>query len=207
MFDKEWEKNRDILITEILKNKESVGVTGVPGVGKTTVLKMVPGFSLPERDIVTNDDDGTMTLEHQKFLITRCIDELSKKGGIYDRNAIVDGYVFYCLTEEYYMEGAERNNMPETLKFHAENLKVFKKWFWEYITDYVRYIDFEFNIVFVKSTVSKDELKDRVLGRDRKRDNMNLMEVFIDRFEDLALRTLIEIRALGVNVKLIEVEL
>jgi len=204
MFDEKWEKRKDRLIKVIEQYRGSVGVTGVPGVGKSTVLKMIPGFTLPERDVELDKDDGTMTVEHQKFLIARCIDELSKKGGIYDRNAIVDGYVFYCLTEEYYMDSAEKLGMTATAKFHADNLRVFKRWFWEYITDYVRYIDFEFNIIFVKSTVSKEELKDRVLGRNRDRDHFDLMDVFIDKFEDFAWRTLIEIRALGVNVNLIE---
>lgn len=207
-FDAQYLKKKENIISLILEHKDSIAVTGVPGVGKTTILKDVPGFVLPERNVkVRKAKGGSMTLADQKYLIARCIDELSIKGGIYDRNAIVDGYVFYCLTEEYMVDKAEREGNNRSAAQHARNLKKFKDWFWLYITDYVRYIDFEFKILFLKSSVSKEELKDRVIQRNRGRDNFDLMEIFIDRFEDLAMRTLIEIRALGVKVNVMEVEL
>lgn len=207
-FDELYLKKKESIIDLILKHKESVAVTGVPGVGKTTILKDVPGFVLPERNVkVRKAKGGSMTLVDQKYLIARCIDELSIKGGIYDRNAIVDGYVFYCLTEEYMVDKAEREGNKRSAAQHARNLKRFKDWFWLYITDYVRYIDFTFNIIFLKSSVSREELKDRVIQRNRGRDNFDLMEIFIDHFEDLAMRTLVEIRALGVKVNIMEVEL
>lgn len=208
MFNETYLKRRAEIIDIILKYKTSVAVTGVPGVGKTTILKEVPGFVLPERNVkVRKAKGGSMTLVDQKYLIARCIDELSHKGGIYDRNAIVDGYVFYCLTEEYFINKAEAEGNNRAAAQHARNLKRFKDWFWLYITDFVRYIDYTFNILFIKSSVSKEELKNRVLGRNRSRDNFDLMEIFIDQFEDLAYRTLIEIRALGVKLNLMEVTL
>jgi hypothetical protein len=208
MFDAEYYVSKQKIIDIIVEHKDSIAVTGVPGIGKTTILEDVPGFHLPERNVkVRKAKGGSMTLKDQKYLIARCIDELAKKGGIYDRNAIVDGYVFYCLTEEYFVEKAEKENNKKSVAQHTRNLKKFKDWFWLYITDFVRYLDFEFNILFLKSTASREELKDRVLGRNRKRDNFDLMDIFIDKFEDFAMRTLIEIRALGVNINLIEVEL
>jgi len=207
-FDELYLKKKESIIELILKHKMSVAVTGVPGVGKTTILKDVPGFVLPERNVkVRKAKGGSMTLVDQKYLIARCIDELSMKGGIYDRNAIVDGYVFYCLTEEYMVDKAEREGNKRSAAQHARNLKRFKDWFWLYITDYVRYIDFTFNIIFLKSSVSREELKDRVIQRNRGRDDFDLMEIFIDRFEELAMRTLVEIRALGVKVNIMEVVL
>lgn len=207
-FDDLYLKKKENIINLILEYKDSVAVTGVPGVGKTTILKDVPGFVLPERNVrVRKAKGGSMTLADQKYLIARCIDELSIKGGIYDRNAIVDGYVFYCLTEEYLIDKAEREGNNRSAAQHGRNLKRFKDWFWLYITDYVRYIDFTFNILFLKSSASKEELKERVIQRNRGRDNFDLMEIFIDRFEELAMRTLVEIRALGVKVNIMEVEL
>lgn len=188
----------------ILSNKSSIAVTGVPGVGKSTILAELPDYTLPERNVrVRKAKGGSMTLKDQKYLIVRSIDELIK-GGIYDRNAIVDGYVFYCLTEEYLIDLAEKNNNKRSASQHARNLKKFKDWFWLYVTDYLRYVDYTFTILFVKSAASKEELKDRVIGRNRSRDNFDLMEVFIDKFEDMALRTLEEIEALGVKINLIE---
>ena len=155
-FDDLYLKKKENIINLILEYKDSVAVTGVPGVGKTTILKDVPGFVLPERNVrVRKAKGGSMTLADQKYLIARCIDELSIKGGIYDRNAIVDGYVFYCLTEEYLIDKAEREGNNRSAAQHGRNLKRFKDWFWLYITDYVRYIDFTFNILFLKSSASK----------------------------------------------------
>lgn len=207
MFGEDYRLKKQQIIDTIIENKKSIAVTGVPGVGKTTILKDVPGFVLPERNVkVRKAKGGSMTLVDQKYLIKRCIDELIS-GGIYDRNAIVDGYVFYCLTEEFMIDQAEREGNNRSAAQHSRNLKNFKDWFWLYITDFVRYIDFEFNILFIKSSASKEELKNRVLGRNRSRDNFDLMDVFIDMFEEMALRTLVEIRALGVKINLMEVVL
>lgn len=201
----EYLEKRQIIVDLINKYKHSIAVTGVPGVGKSTILKSLPDFTLPERDVrVRKAKGGSMTLADQKYLISRCIDELIQ-GGIYDRNAIVDGYVFYCLTEEYLIDQAEKEGNKRSASQHSRNLKKFKDWFWLYITDYVRYIDYTFNILFIRASVSKQELKNRVLGRNRSRDNFDLMDVFIEKFEEMALRTLEEIAALGVKINLIEV--
>lgn len=193
---------KDELI-ELIESYDSLAVTSVPGLGKTTLLDQLEKRVVTEREKILSKNKGIVTLKDQKRLMIENVKELMHPG-IYDRHAIVDGYVFYCITGEYLIDKARAENDKRTLRKVSKELKEFKEWFWLFVTDFLRYVPNTFNILFLKSSVSKEVLLSRITDRNRERDNYDLMKLFVDRFEDFALRTLKEVRALGVNINLIE---
>src|SRR5690554_3411921 len=118
------------------KDKESLAITGTVGLGKTTFLRSLPFEIHKERNKNVTLHKGIVELEQQKEIIKENLKELMYTKNIYDRHALVDGYVFYCVSGEYLIDKYRSENNFEDAEKIAEDMKSFKKWYWQWITDF-----------------------------------------------------------------------
>lgn len=188
--------------------KESIAVTGTVGLGKTTFLRSLPYEVHKERNKNVTLNKGIVSLKDQREIIEENIKELMFTKNIFDRHALVDGYVFYCVSGEYLIDKYNQEGSCIDATIISEDMKLFKEWYWQWINDFVVHLDFKFNILFLtQGNTTNDELLNRISMRNRSRDDIEIMKRFVDRFEEFALRTLKEIRALGANINIIEYEI